>query len=61
MWADTFGQLPPDGQGVVFSFLSFSTAAAAPKKKIQTTLTNLVVKGVDTVLQETKQKLGNSR
>ncbi|XP_063164251.1 protein MCM10 homolog [Candoia aspera] len=33
-------------------------AAAAPKKKIQTTLTSLVVKGVDAILQETKEKLG---
>ncbi|KAL8220827.1 UNVERIFIED_CONTAM: minichromosome maintenance- protein [Gekko kuhli] len=35
-------------------------AAAAPKKKIQTTLSNLIVKGVDRILKETKQKLGNS-
>ncbi|XP_054845097.1 protein MCM10 homolog isoform X2 [Eublepharis macularius] len=34
------------------------TAAAIPKKKIQTTLSNLVVKGVDAILQDTKQKLG---
>ncbi|XP_013928245.1 PREDICTED: protein MCM10 homolog [Thamnophis sirtalis] len=33
-------------------------AAAVPKKKIQTTLTNLVVRGVDAILQETKEKLG---
>ncbi|XP_007429950.1 protein MCM10 homolog, partial [Python bivittatus] len=33
-------------------------SAAVPKKKIQTTLTSLVVKGVDAVLQETKEKLG---
>nr|XP_008109660.1 PREDICTED: protein MCM10 homolog isoform X1 [Anolis carolinensis]XP_008109661.1 PREDICTED: protein MCM10 homolog isoform X1 [Anolis carolinensis]XP_008109662.1 PREDICTED: protein MCM10 homolog isoform X1 [Anolis carolinensis]XP_008109663.1 PREDICTED: protein MCM10 homolog isoform X1 [Anolis carolinensis] len=33
-------------------------AAATPKRKIQTTLSNLVVKGADAVLQETKQNLG---
>ncbi|XP_066490058.1 protein MCM10 homolog [Tiliqua scincoides] len=33
-------------------------AAAAPKKKVQTTLSNLVVRGVDAILQETKQRLG---
>ncbi|KAH0616432.1 hypothetical protein JD844_027520 [Phrynosoma platyrhinos] len=33
-------------------------SAATPKRKIQTTLSNLVVKGVDAVLLETKQKLG---
>ncbi|XP_058046437.1 protein MCM10 homolog [Ahaetulla prasina] len=33
-------------------------AAAVPKKKVQTTLTNLVVRGVDAILQETKEKLG---
>ena len=43
---------------LVFIFL-FSAAAVAPKKKIQTTLTNLVVKGTDLILQETQQKLGN--
>ena len=43
---------------MVFIFL-FSAAAVAPKKKIQTTLTNLVVKGTDLTLQETQQKLGN--
>ncbi|KAL7982784.1 hypothetical protein Chor_010382 [Crotalus horridus] len=32
-------------------------AAAVPRKKIQTTLTNLVVKGVDAILQETQGKL----
>lgn len=37
----------------------FSAAAVAPKKKIQTTLTNLVVKGTDLIIQETQQKLGN--
>ncbi|XP_015272720.1 PREDICTED: protein MCM10 homolog [Gekko japonicus] len=40
------------------AYAASAAAAAAPKKKIQTTLSNLVVKGVDTVLQETKQKLG---
>uniref|UniRef100_A0A8C0Q346 Protein MCM10 homolog n=1 Tax=Canis lupus familiaris TaxID=9615 RepID=A0A8C0Q346_CANLF len=35
-----------------------SAAAVAPKKKIQTTLTNLVVKGTDLIIQETQQKLG---
>uniref|UniRef100_A0A8C3TCI4 Protein MCM10 homolog n=1 Tax=Chelydra serpentina TaxID=8475 RepID=A0A8C3TCI4_CHESE len=34
-------------------------AAAAPKKKIQTTLTNLVVKGTDAIVQETREKIGN--
>ncbi|XP_038273857.1 protein MCM10 homolog [Dermochelys coriacea] len=33
-------------------------AAAGPKKKIQTTLTNLVVKGTDTIVQETRKKIG---
>ncbi|XP_069846473.1 protein MCM10 homolog [Dipodomys merriami] len=33
-------------------------AAVAPKKKIQTTLTNLVVKGSKAIIQETRQKLG---
>ncbi|XP_042325569.1 protein MCM10 homolog, partial [Sceloporus undulatus] len=33
-------------------------AAATPKRKIQTTLSSLVVKGVDAVLHETKQRLG---
>lgn len=36
-----------------------SAAAVAPKKKIQTTLTDLVVKGADLIIQETQQKLGN--
>ncbi|XP_075861880.1 protein MCM10 homolog [Microcebus murinus] len=40
------------------SYAASIAAAAAPKKKIQTTLTNLVVKGADLVIQETKQKLG---
>ena len=50
-------------QGQWFSFLGvtchYSAAAGAPKKKIQTTLTNLVVKGTDLIIQETQQKLGN--
>uniref|UniRef100_A0A8B9QPN6 Protein MCM10 homolog n=1 Tax=Anas platyrhynchos TaxID=8839 RepID=A0A8B9QPN6_ANAPL len=33
-------------------------AAAAPKRKVQTTLSNLVVRGVDAIVQETKQKIG---
>ncbi|XP_036701110.1 protein MCM10 homolog isoform X3 [Balaenoptera musculus] len=40
------------------SFAASIAAAVAPKKKIQTTLTNLVVKGADLILQETQQKLG---
>ncbi|XP_053110305.1 protein MCM10 homolog isoform X2 [Hemicordylus capensis] len=39
------------------AYAASAAAAAAPKKKIQTTLSNLVVRGVDAVLQETKQKL----
>ncbi|XP_040450023.1 protein MCM10 homolog isoform X1 [Falco naumanni] len=33
-------------------------AAVVPKRKIQTTLTNLVVRGVDAIVQETRQKIG---
>uniref|UniRef100_A0A8D0C088 Protein MCM10 homolog n=1 Tax=Salvator merianae TaxID=96440 RepID=A0A8D0C088_SALMN len=40
------------------AYAASAAAAAAPKKKIQTTLSNLVVKGVDAILQETKKKLG---
>nr|XP_051677501.1 protein MCM10 homolog isoform X1 [Oryctolagus cuniculus]XP_051677503.1 protein MCM10 homolog isoform X1 [Oryctolagus cuniculus] len=40
------------------SYAASMAAAAAPKKKIQTTLTNLVVKGTDLIIQETQQKLG---
>uniref|UniRef100_A0A6J0TYM1 Protein MCM10 homolog n=1 Tax=Pogona vitticeps TaxID=103695 RepID=A0A6J0TYM1_9SAUR len=40
------------------AYAASAAAAAAPKKKIQTTLSHLVVKGVDAVLQETKQRLG---
>ncbi|XP_026545454.1 protein MCM10 homolog [Notechis scutatus] len=45
--------------GVSSSAYAASVAAAAvPKRKVQTTLTNLVVRGVDAILQETKEKLG---
>ncbi|XP_036921818.1 protein MCM10 homolog [Sturnira hondurensis] len=40
------------------SYAASAAAAGAPKKKIQTTLTNLVVKGTDLIIQETQQKLG---
>ncbi|XP_053779396.1 protein MCM10 homolog isoform X2 [Desmodus rotundus] len=40
------------------SYAASVAAAGAPKKKIQTTLTNLVVKGTDLIIQETQQKLG---
>uniref|UniRef100_G1M4H5 Protein MCM10 homolog n=1 Tax=Ailuropoda melanoleuca TaxID=9646 RepID=G1M4H5_AILME len=40
------------------SYAASIAAAVAPKKKIQTTLTNLVVKGTDLIIQETQQKLG---
>ncbi|XP_060634214.2 protein MCM10 homolog [Anolis sagrei] len=43
------------------AYVASVAAAATPKRKIQTTLSNLVVKGVDGVLQETKQKLGLPR
>ncbi|XP_062487890.1 protein MCM10 homolog [Pezoporus occidentalis] len=33
-------------------------AAAVPKRKTQTTLSNLVVRGVDAIVRETKQKIG---
>ncbi|XP_051484872.1 protein MCM10 homolog isoform X2 [Apus apus] len=36
-------------------------AAAVPKKKIQTTLSNLVVRGVDAIVQETRQKIGAAK
>nr|XP_014425964.1 protein MCM10 homolog isoform X2 [Pelodiscus sinensis] len=36
-------------------------AAAAPKKKIQTTLKNLVVKGTDAIVQETREKMGMAK
>ncbi|XP_029810187.1 protein MCM10 homolog [Suricata suricatta] len=40
------------------SYAASIAAAVAPKKKIQTTLTNMVVKGTDLIIQETRQKLG---
>ncbi|KAG8515936.1 Protein MCM10, partial [Galemys pyrenaicus] len=40
------------------SYAASVAAAVAPKKKVQTTLTNLVVKGADLVIQETQRKLG---
>lgn len=40
------------------SYAASVAAAGAPKKKIQTTLSNLVVKGTDLIIQETQQKLG---
>ncbi|KAM7157247.1 protein MCM10 homolog isoform 3-T5 [Molossus nigricans] len=39
------------------SYAASMAAATAPKKKIQTTLTNLVVKGTDLIIRETQQKL----
>ncbi|KFO13437.1 Protein MCM10, partial [Balearica regulorum gibbericeps] len=36
-------------------------AAAVPKRKIQTTLSNLVVRGVDAIVQETRQKIGAAK
>ncbi|KAM8820160.1 protein MCM10 homolog [Eudromia elegans] len=36
-------------------------AAAVPKKKIQTTLSNLVVRGADAIVQETRQKIGAAK
>ncbi|KAI1239499.1 Protein MCM10, partial [Lamprotornis superbus] len=36
-------------------------AAAGPKKKIQTTLSNLVVRGSDAIVQETRQKIGAAK
>ncbi|XP_063180500.1 protein MCM10 homolog [Chroicocephalus ridibundus] len=36
-------------------------AAAVPKRKIQTTLSNLVVRGADAIVQETRQKIGAAR
>ncbi|XP_060048639.1 protein MCM10 homolog [Erinaceus europaeus] len=40
------------------SYAASIAVAGAPKKKIQTTLTNLVVKGSDMIIQETQRKLG---
>ncbi|KGL91605.1 Protein MCM10, partial [Charadrius vociferus] len=36
-------------------------AAAVPKRKIQTTLSNLVVRGADAIVQETRQKIGAAK
>ncbi|XP_008846758.1 protein MCM10 homolog isoform X2 [Nannospalax galili] len=43
------------------SYLGSLATAVASKKKVQTTLTNLVVKGTNSIIQETKQKLGISQ
>ncbi|XP_019062630.1 protein MCM10 homolog isoform X3 [Fukomys damarensis] len=40
------------------SYAASIAAAVAPKKKIQTTLTNLVVKGTNSIIREAQQKLG---
>nr|XP_012311428.1 protein MCM10 homolog isoform X1 [Aotus nancymaae] len=40
------------------SYAASIAAAVAPKKKIQTTLSNLVVKGTNLIIRETQQKLG---
>ncbi|XP_077879653.1 protein MCM10 homolog isoform X1 [Ictidomys tridecemlineatus] len=40
------------------SYAASVAAAVAPKKKVQTTLSNLVVKGTNLIIQETQQKLG---
>ncbi|XP_004861882.1 protein MCM10 homolog isoform X1 [Heterocephalus glaber] len=40
------------------SYAASIAVAVAPKKKIQTTLTNLVVKGTNSIIQEARQKLG---
>ncbi|XP_012668902.1 protein MCM10 homolog [Otolemur garnettii] len=40
------------------SYAASLAAAVAPKKMIQTTLNNLVVKGAGLIIQETKQKFG---
>ncbi|XP_039917569.1 protein MCM10 homolog isoform X1 [Hirundo rustica] len=36
-------------------------AAAVPKRKVQTTLSNLVVRGSDAIVQETRQKIGAAK
>lgn len=58
-WCDStvMEQLQKNPDVLVFFLLS-SAAAAAPKRKVQTTLSNLVVRGVDAIVQETKQKIG---
>ncbi|XP_027694316.1 protein MCM10 homolog [Vombatus ursinus] len=40
------------------SYAASVASTTAPKKTIQTTLTNLVLRGTDTIVQETRQKLG---
>uniref|UniRef100_F6QH58 Protein MCM10 homolog n=1 Tax=Monodelphis domestica TaxID=13616 RepID=F6QH58_MONDO len=40
------------------SYAASVAASAAPKKAIQTTLTNLVLRGTDAIVQETRKKLG---
>ncbi|XP_003410780.1 protein MCM10 homolog [Loxodonta africana] len=40
------------------SYAASVAAAVAPKKRIQTTLTDMVVKGTNLIIQETQQKLG---
>ncbi|XP_054255639.1 protein MCM10 homolog [Indicator indicator] len=48
--------------GVSSAAYAASVAAAAmPKRKVQTTLSNLVVRGVDAIVQETKQKIGAAK
>ncbi|XP_021240070.1 protein MCM10 homolog isoform X1 [Numida meleagris] len=36
-------------------------AAAVPKRKVQTTLSNIVVRGADAIVQETRQKIGAAK
>lgn len=59
-WCDStvMEQLQKKNPDVLVLFLLSSAAAAAPKRKVQTTLSNLVVRGVDAIVQETKQKIG---
>ncbi|XP_020855450.1 protein MCM10 homolog [Phascolarctos cinereus] len=40
------------------SYAASVASTTAPKKTIQTTLTNLVLRGTDAIVQETRQKLG---
>ncbi|XP_066174897.1 protein MCM10 homolog [Sylvia atricapilla] len=48
--------------GVSSAAYAASVASAAlPKRKIQTTLSNLVVRGSDAIVQETRQKIGAKR
>ncbi|KFP82760.1 Protein MCM10, partial [Acanthisitta chloris] len=44
--------------GVSSEAYAASVAAAAAPKKVQTTLSNLVVRGADAIVQETRQKIG---